>query len=71
MLDFNSIINNIHNSLKNNVVKGVVASYIPVLSKQDVNQFGIFMQHIDGRTFKAGDTETLFSIQTISCISAL
>ncbi len=71
MLDFNKIINNIHNNLKNNVVKGVVASYIPELSKQDVNQFGIFMQHVDGRTFKAGDAQTPFSIQSISKVLTL
>lgn len=71
MLDFNTIINNIHNDLKNEVVKGVVASYIPELSKQDVNHFGIFMQHMDGRTFMAGDANVPFSIQSISKVLTL
>lgn len=42
MTDFQSIINNIHNHLINEEVKGVVASYIPELFKQDINSFGIF-----------------------------
>ena len=71
MLDFNTIINNIHNNLKDNVVKGVVASYIPELSKQDVNQFGIYMQHMDGRSFMVGDAEVPFSIQSISKVLSL
>ena len=71
MLDFNTVIHNIHNNLKDNVVKGVVASYILELSKQDVNSFGIFMQHMDGRTFQAGDAEVPFSIQSISKVLSL
>ncbi|WP_289044350.1 glutaminase [uncultured Olleya sp.] len=71
MQDFNTIINNIHNNLKNNVVKGVVASYIPELSKQDVNQFGIFIQHMNGENFSVGDAEVPFSIQSISKVLSL
>ncbi|AXO79367.1 glutaminase [Olleya aquimaris] len=71
MQDFNTIINNIHNNLKDNVVKGVVASYIPELSKQDVNQFGIFIQHMNGENFSVGDAEVPFSIQSISKVLSL
>lgn len=71
MQDFNTIINNIHNNLKDNVVKGVVASYIPELSKQDVNQFGIFIQQMNGENFSVGDAEVPFSIQSISKVLSL
>ncbi|WP_435313003.1 glutaminase [Cellulophaga fucicola] len=71
MTDFQSIINNIHNHLINEEVKGVVASYIPELFKQDINSFGIFLQHIDGSTYSAGQAETPFSIQSISKVLAL
>lgn len=61
MIDFQGILNNIHDDLKAQEVKGIVASYIPELSKKDVNNLGLFMQHVDGRTFSAGDAFTPFS----------
>ncbi|WP_417236320.1 glutaminase [Bizionia paragorgiae] len=71
MIDFQGLLNNIHDDLKTREDKGVVASYIPELSKQDVNTLGLYMQHIDGRSFSAGDAFTPFSIQSISKVLAL
>jgi len=45
---------------------GEVATYIPELGKADPEDFGICVATADGSTFKAGDTDRLFTIQSIS-----
>ncbi|MCL5246061.1 glutaminase [Cellulophaga sp. 20_2_10] len=71
MIDFQGIINNIHNHLSKEEAKGVVASYIPELSKQNTHSFGIFLQQINGDSYAAGDAHIPFSIQSISKVLAL
>ncbi|WP_299889647.1 glutaminase [uncultured Lacinutrix sp.] len=71
MIDFQETIEAIYYELKQSQNKGVVASYIPELSKQNKNSFGIHIQHIDGRTFQIGDWNVPFSIQSISKVLAL
>lgn len=50
-------------SLRND---GEVATYIPELGKADPEDFGICIATSDGRTFEAGDSDRLFTIQSIS-----
>lgn len=45
---------------------GKVASYIPELAKGDPNMFGIALASADGQVYEVGDTERLFTIQSIS-----
>lgn len=45
---------------------GEVATYIPELGKADPEDFGICIATSDGRIFEAGDTDRLFTIQSIS-----
>lgn len=45
---------------------GEVASYIPELAKADPKAFGIVLVTTDGEVYQAGDTEQLFTIQSIS-----
>jgi len=45
---------------------GEVASYIPELAKADSKAFGIVLVTTDGEVYQAGDTEQLFTIQSIS-----
>jgi glutaminase len=45
---------------------GEVATYIPELGKADPEDFGICIATSDGRTFEAGDSNRLFTIQSIS-----
>ena len=71
MIDFQGIINNIHNNLSKEEVKGVVASYIPELFKQTTNSFGIYLHCINGESYAVGDAYTPFSIQSISKVLAL
>ena len=45
---------------------GTVADYIPELAKADPDAFGIYMMSGDGESLSLGDTETRFTIQSIS-----
>lgn len=71
MIDLQSVINEIYVDLTNKKNKGVVASYIPELSKQNNNSFGIHLRHINGDTFSVGDSKIPFSIQSVSKVLTL
>jgi glutaminase len=45
---------------------GHLASYIPELTKADPNHFGIVLAAADGQSYAVGDSEVLFTIQSIS-----
>lgn len=45
---------------------GAVADYIPVLANASPELFGIAVTGVHGRSFAIGDTETTFSIQSVS-----
>lgn len=53
------------------ISRGHVATYIPELGKSDPNKFGICVFTEDGRRFEVGDTDTRFSIQSISKVISL
>ena len=46
--------------------EGKLASYIPELAKANPNHFGICLVTMDGVAYTVGDTETMFTIQSIS-----
>jgi glutaminase len=46
--------------------EGAVASYIPELTKADPDWFGICVVTCDGQVYEAGDSQQLFSMQSIS-----
>ena len=49
---------------------GEIASYIPELAKANSKQFGIAITDVKGNTYKIGDYDTPFSIQSISKVLA-
>lgn len=53
------------------LTEGKVADYIPALANVRPDQFGIAFTDIFGTTYKAGDADTPFSIQSISKVFAL
>ena len=71
MLDFQSIIEDIHKDLKNDSIRGIVASYIPELSNVSPQNFGIHVKHINGNSFATGNWNVPFSIQSISKVLSL
>nr|WP_321406675.1 glutaminase [uncultured Carboxylicivirga sp.] len=50
---------------------GQVANYIPELGDVDQNYFGMAVRFLDGTTFETGDSQTTFSIQSISKVFSL
>ncbi len=71
MKNYEAILNDIYTVLNTVGDRGTVASYIPELETIDVNKFGIHLHLINGETYSNGDTNELFSIQSISKVLAL
>jgi glutaminase len=71
MIDFQEVINTIHNDLKQEIDRGLVANYIPELSHIDANNFGIHLKLLSGESFSVGQAQAPFSIQSISKVFAL
>jgi glutaminase len=71
MIDYPNILNEIYTNLNKQTNKGKVASYIPELSKVDINNFGIRLNLVDGPSYSVGNYNTPFSIQSISKVFTL
>ncbi|MGO3181967.1 MAG: glutaminase [Aequorivita sp.] len=71
MVDYQTILDEIHHSLKNVENTGKVASYIPELAKVSKDNLGIHLQLITGENYSAGDSTGKFSIQSISKVLSL
>ncbi len=71
MLDYQAILEEIHESLKHVENKGEVAAYIPELANVPKDKFGIHLQLITGENFSVGDASEKFSIQSISKVLSL
>jgi glutaminase len=56
---------NLHEKYRDNM-QGHLASYIPELTKADAKHFGIVLAAADGKSYATGDSEVLFTIQSIS-----
>ena len=70
-MDFQRVLNDIYLEIKQSENKGVVASYIPELSKVDPDKFGIALMTSDKKLFSVGNSSEHFSIQSISKVLAL
>lgn len=71
MYDFQTILNSIHEKAISTHEKGKVASYIPELASVNKNQFGIYLNMLEGDDYFVGDWDTKFSIQSISKVLSL
>ena len=71
MIDYPSILNEIYVNLKDQANKGKVPDYIPELSQVDINNFGIHLSLLNGESYSAGNSNTPFSIQSISKVFSL
>jgi glutaminase len=65
MADFQSIIDNIHQQVIRQKNYGEVAAYIPELSDIDPEKFGVSLTTVNGECYQAGDSQDLFSLQSI------
>lgn len=71
MLDLQTLLDDINQTLKSEADRGSVADYIPELAKEDIGQFGMAIATIDGQMFSTGDADKAFSIQSISKVFTL
>jgi glutaminase len=69
--DLDSVIREIAAEMAQRSDRGAVADYIPELARVDSNQFGIAVIDADGRVTTGGDSETPFSIQSVSKVFTL
>jgi glutaminase len=65
------IVREIADEMAQRTDRGHVASYIPELARVDANSFGLVVIDADGHVAAAGDSETPFSIQSISKVFTL
>lgn len=71
MQDYQAILNDIYSTLSRAEYKGKVASYIPELSHVNDANFGVSLNLINGKSYTVGNSESLFSIQSISKVFAV
>ena len=65
------VVREIANEMRQRPDRGEVASYIPELARVDAKAFGLVVIDAEGNVAAAGDSETLFSIQSISKVFTL
>lgn len=70
-MDYQKILKKIYKRIKAERSSGKVASYIPELAKVDRDKLGIHLACINGENYSVGDSDELFSIQSISKVLAL
>ena len=71
MKDYQNVLQSIIHSIEKETDRGIVAKYIPELAKVDINKFGIHLVDDQKRSFSKGDSNELFSIQSISKVLSL
>ena len=70
-MEFQNLLDDIVGSIKPRLGEGNVANSIPELAAVEPNQFGISVATREGEVYSSGDSETPFSIQSISKVFAL
>jgi glutaminase len=71
MINYQGVLEEIHQELMQIEDIGEVASYIPELANVDRDSFGIYLNRVNGENFHVGDWCTPFSIQSISKVLTL
>ncbi|MCM4160040.1 glutaminase [Antarcticibacterium flavum] len=70
-MDYQKVLDTIHEELSHRDVYGKVASYIPELAKVDPKKFGMHLYKGKGEHYSFGDSIEKFSIQSISKVFTL
>ena len=65
-MDYQKILEEIYDEVKPLLNEGKVADYIPVLAEVNPKQFAMTLTLFDGTQFSVGNSDKLFSIQSIS-----
>jgi len=70
-MDYQKILNTIHEEISYPNAIGKVAAYIPELAKVDPKKFGMHLYCRDSKHYSFGDSQEKFSIQSISKVFTL
>jgi glutaminase len=70
-MDYDKVIRRIYNEVTPFLGKGKVADYIPALAEVNPEQLGIVVDTLDLKSFRTGDSEIPFSIQSVSKVFTL
>lgn len=70
-MNYQEILEEIHEDVRHMLPSGTVATYIPQLAHVSRNTFGMAVQTIEGELFHVGDALNQFSIQSISKVYTL
>ena len=70
-MDYQKILNKIHQEVQVETQRGKVANYIPALEHIDPTKFGMAIHTIDGKDYTVGDANEFFSIQSIAKVFTL
>jgi glutaminase len=70
-MDLQAVLDSIYAELSPRLGEGKVADYIPQLAKIDPHQFGMAIVTTDGKLYCVGNSDTAFSIQSISKVFML
>ncbi len=70
-INYQQILDSIHQEIEPLLTQGKVATYIPELSKVSPQHFGMAVYCLDGRSFMVGDAQQKFSTQSITKLFAL
>ena len=65
-MDYQAILEEIHEEIKPEIGRGKVADYIPALSSVDPQQFSFSIVTAEGERYNVGESDKNFSIQSIS-----
>jgi glutaminase len=69
--DLDHVVRDIADEMRQRADRGEVASYIPELARVDAKSFGLVVIDASGHVAAGGDSETAFSIQSISKVFTL
>ncbi|GGE43488.1 glutaminase [Psychroflexus planctonicus] len=70
-MDYQHIIEKLEHKISKLPKTGKVANYIPELQKVNPDKFGLHLSCVDGKDYAFGDSNELFSIQSISKVYTL
>jgi glutaminase len=69
--NLNAVVSEIVDAMRQRTDRGAVATYIPELARVDAKAFGLAVIDVEGNVAAGGDSDTPFSIQSISKVFTL
>ena len=70
-MDYQPLLHKIRKEIEIYAHDGKQADYIPALANVNPDQFGLCLHMLDGRTYRLGDSDVKFSIQSIAKVFSL